>query len=132
MAIKIGSAMDPNWYFILLSNAFLSARLMNLNFVDCFYTPCKQRSPGGIALDKLISGYQAVYGNQLEEDALFNKCTDAITFFEKVDKEIEGNYRLGMNFILCSLLFIHVLICSLYSWRNNLIPSIDCECFICF
>lgn len=54
----------------------------------------KLRSPGGIALDKIISGYQAVYGSQLEEDGLFNKCTEAITFFEKVDKDIEGNFRL--------------------------------------
>ncbi|KAI3463133.1 hypothetical protein Pfo_019796 [Paulownia fortunei] len=54
----------------------------------------KLRPPGGNALDKLVSGYQAVYGSQLDEDAIFNKCRNAISFVEKVDKDIEHDYRL--------------------------------------
>ncbi|KAK6155360.1 hypothetical protein DH2020_009608 [Rehmannia glutinosa] len=55
----------------------------------------KLRSPGGNALDKLISGFQAVYSSQLDEDAIFNKCRNAISFIEKVDKDVEGDYGLG-------------------------------------
>ncbi|KAL2246727.1 UNVERIFIED_CONTAM: Regulation of nuclear pre-mRNA domain-containing protein 1B [Sesamum indicum] len=55
----------------------------------------KLRPPGGNALDKLVSGYQAVYGSQLDEDAIFNKCRNAIGFIEKVNKDTNGDYRLA-------------------------------------
>ncbi|PIN20758.1 Regulator of nuclear mRNA [Handroanthus impetiginosus] len=51
----------------------------------------KVRPPGGNALDKLMSGYQAVYGSQLDEEAIFDKCRNAVNFVEKVDKDIEGH-----------------------------------------
>ncbi|KAL3813917.1 hypothetical protein ACJIZ3_015185 [Penstemon smallii] len=50
----------------------------------------KLRPPGGKTLDKLVSGYQAVYGSQLDEGAIYDKCRHAISFIEKVDKDIEG------------------------------------------
>ncbi|XP_011097264.1 UPF0400 protein C337.03 isoform X1 [Sesamum indicum] len=57
----------------------------------------KLRPPGGNALDKLVSGYQAVYGSQLDEDAIFNKCRNAIGFIEKVNKDTNGDYRLAAH-----------------------------------
>ncbi|CAA0824614.1 ENTH/VHS family protein [Striga hermonthica] len=56
---------------------------------------CKQSSPGVNELDKLISGYQAIYRSQLDEEAIFNKCRNAISYIEKVGKDIEGEYGLG-------------------------------------
>ncbi|KAL8538487.1 hypothetical protein ACS0TY_000480 [Phlomoides rotata] len=52
-------------------------------------------SPGGNPLDKLVSGFQAVYNSQLDEDAIFSKCKNAISFVEKVDKDAQGDFRLG-------------------------------------
>lgn len=52
-------------------------------------------SPGRNPLDKLVSGFQAVYNSQLDEDAIFSKCKNAISFVEKVDKDAQGDFRLG-------------------------------------
>ncbi|XP_051119421.1 UPF0400 protein C337.03 isoform X4 [Andrographis paniculata] len=78
----------------ILKEEFVKKQLDNGNKNWKRDGPKLQRSPGGIAIDKLISGYEAVYGNQVEEDSLFNKCTDVISFLEKVDKDIGGDYRL--------------------------------------
>ncbi|XP_073296021.1 uncharacterized protein [Primulina huaijiensis] len=56
---------------------------------------CKLKPAGANTLDKLVSGYQAVNNSQQDEDAILFKCRNAIAFVEKVDKDIEGNYRLG-------------------------------------
>ncbi|XP_057800500.1 uncharacterized protein LOC131015984 isoform X2 [Salvia miltiorrhiza] len=50
---------------------------------------------GGNSLEKLVSGYEAVSISQLDEDAIFSKCRNAISFVEKVDKDAEGDSRLG-------------------------------------
>ncbi|XP_073126452.1 uncharacterized protein [Henckelia pumila] len=55
----------------------------------------KLKPAGANTLDKLVSGYQAVYNGQQEEDGILYKCRNAISFLEKVDKDIEGDYRLG-------------------------------------
>lgn len=55
----------------------------------------KLQSAGGNPLDKLVSGYEAVYSSQLDEDAIFSKCRNAISFVEKVDKDGEGDFQLG-------------------------------------
>ncbi|KAH6813801.1 ENTH/VHS family protein [Perilla frutescens var. frutescens] len=55
----------------------------------------KQQSAGGNSMDKLVSGYEAVYSSQLDEDAIFSKCRNAISFVEKVDKDVEGDCQLG-------------------------------------
>ncbi|CAL5368619.1 unnamed protein product [Camellia sinensis] len=55
----------------------------------------KLRPSAGNALDKIVSGYQVVYGGQLDEDAMLSKCRNAISCVEKVDKEIGGDFNLG-------------------------------------
>ncbi|KAL1539904.1 regulation of nuclear pre-mRNA domain-containing protein 1B-like isoform X2 [Salvia divinorum] len=50
---------------------------------------------GGNPLEKLVSGYEAVSSSHLDEDAIFRKCRNSITFVEKVDKEVDSDSRLG-------------------------------------
>lgn len=72
---------------------------------------CKQRPTAGNAVEKIVSSYQLVYGGQLDEDSVLNKCKNAINSIEKVDKEIGGDLRSGTSLInfsipvtdLCSL-----------------------------
>lgn len=80
--------------------------------IFCFFSPCKQRIAGGNVLDKLVSGYQAVYGSQLDEDAIFNKCRNAINFVEKVDKDTEGNCRL-CTYLVFVMHLCHIICSSL-------------------
>ncbi|XP_028780270.1 UPF0400 protein C337.03 isoform X2 [Neltuma alba] len=49
--------------------------------------PLKLRPSAGNTLEKLVSGYQAVYGGHADEDAILSKCRNAINCLEKVDKE---------------------------------------------
>ncbi|GFY83198.1 ENTH/VHS family protein [Actinidia rufa] len=51
----------------------------------------KLRHSAGNALDKIVSGYQVVYGGQLDDDVILGKCRNAISCIEKVDKEIGGD-----------------------------------------
>lgn len=51
----------------------------------------KLRNSAGNALDKIVSGYQTVYGSQLDEDAILSKCRNAVSCVQKVDKEIGGD-----------------------------------------
>ena len=39
-------------------------------------------------MDKIVSGYQVVYGSQVDEDVIWSKYRNAISCIEKVDKEI--------------------------------------------
>ncbi|PON70899.1 RNA polymerase II-binding domain containing protein [Trema orientale] len=48
----------------------------------------------GISLDKIVSGYQVLYG-QMDEDVILSKCRNAINFVEKVDKEIGSDINSG-------------------------------------
>ncbi|KAG8384999.1 hypothetical protein BUALT_Bualt04G0176500 [Buddleja alternifolia] len=77
----------------ILTEEFVKRPLDNGNR-NIKHAGLRMRSPGGNALDKLVSGYQAVYGSQLDEDAIFNKCRNTISFVEKVDKDIQGDHRL--------------------------------------
>lgn len=51
-------------------------------------------------MDKLVSGYEAVYSSKLDEDAIFSKCRNAISFVEKVDKDVDGDSQLGIVYLL--------------------------------
>ncbi|KZV42059.1 ENTH/VHS family protein isoform 1 [Dorcoceras hygrometricum] len=55
----------------------------------------KLKPAGADTLDKLVSGYQAVYNSQQDEDAILYKCRNAVSFVEKVDKNIERDNRSG-------------------------------------
>lgn len=46
-------------------------------------------------LDKLISNYERVYEGPVDELVLLDRCQNAITSIEKVEKEIDGNLMLG-------------------------------------
>lgn len=50
-------------------------------------------------MEKIVSSYQLVYGGQLDEDSVLNKCKNAINSIEKVDKEIGGDLRSGTSLI---------------------------------
>ncbi|CAI0457858.1 unnamed protein product [Linum tenue] len=47
----------------------------------------KPNQPIERALDKIVSGYQAVYSGQ-DEDAVLGKCSSSVAYFEKVEKEV--------------------------------------------
>lgn len=93
-------------------------------FLFIIFTNCphpQQQSPGGNPLDKLVSSFQAVYNSQLDEDAIFSKCKNAISFVEKVDKDAQGDFRLGkimMFTFLCisAYLLACVKFSSLFYW----------------
>lgn len=53
------------------------------------------RPSAGNAVEKVVSSYQLVYGGQLDEESVLNKCKNTISFMEKVDKEIGGDLRSG-------------------------------------
>ncbi|XWS30535.1 hypothetical protein CRYUN_Cryun24cG0126000 [Craigia yunnanensis] len=55
----------------------------------------KLKQPVGNAVDKIVSGYQVVYGSQMDEDVIFSKCRNAINCIEKVDKEIITDVNSG-------------------------------------
>ncbi|KAK6912942.1 CID domain [Dillenia turbinata] len=55
----------------------------------------KLRQPAGNMLEKLISGYEVVYGGQLDEDLTLSKCRNSISCVENVEKEIDGNFTSG-------------------------------------
>lgn len=54
----------------------------------------KLKHSAGSTLDKIVSGYQVVYG-QMDEDVIVSKCRNAINFVEKVDKEISSDIKTG-------------------------------------
>lgn len=56
-----------------------------------------QKQPVGNTVDKIVSGYQIVYGSQMDEDVIFSKCRNAISCVEKVDKEISTDANSGMT-----------------------------------
>lgn len=48
-------------------------------------------------MDKIVSGYQVVYGGQIDEDVVLNKCRNAISSIEKVEKEIGSDIHSGIT-----------------------------------
>lgn len=57
--------------------------------------PGQQGSAGNL-LDKIVSGYQSIYGGQLDEDAIISKCKNIICSVEKAGKDIAGDLRSGI------------------------------------
>ncbi|OMO99400.1 hypothetical protein COLO4_13304 [Corchorus olitorius] len=55
----------------------------------------KLKHPVGGTVDKIVSGYQVVYESHMDEDVIFNKCRNAISCIEKVDKEIGTDVNSG-------------------------------------
>lgn len=47
-------------------------------------------------MEKIVSGYQVIYGGQLDEDVILRKCTNAISYVEKADKGIDGGINSGI------------------------------------
>ncbi|EOY02865.1 ENTH/VHS family protein isoform 1 [Theobroma cacao] len=54
-----------------------------------------QKQPVGSTVDKIVSGYQVVYGSQMDEDVILSKCRNAMSCIEKVDKEIGSDVNSG-------------------------------------
>lgn len=55
----------------------------------------KMKQPTGSTIDKIVASYHVVYGGQMDEDAVFSNCRNAISSLEKVDKEIGGDFNSG-------------------------------------
>ncbi|KAI3666052.1 hypothetical protein L6452_44690 [Arctium lappa] len=53
----------------------------------------KLQHSAGTALDKIVSGFQIIYGGQLDEDARISKCKNTISSIEKMEKEVGGDIR---------------------------------------
>ncbi|KAJ9540271.1 hypothetical protein OSB04_026777 [Centaurea solstitialis] len=77
----------PVWNFAPIC---VSVKVFSFFFFS-FYL--NQKQPAGDALDKIVSGYQVIYGGQVNEDAVMSRCRNAISCVEKVDKEIGGDIR---------------------------------------
>lgn len=58
-------------------------------------------------MDKIISGYQAVNGSQIDEDVVLNKCRNAMSSIGKVEREIGGDIHSGIPHLL-SLYSCHI------------------------
>ncbi|GMH06870.1 hypothetical protein Nepgr_008710 [Nepenthes gracilis] len=56
----------------------------------------KLRQSVGNTLDKIISGYEVIYGGQSDEDAALNRCRNAISYVEKVEKDVGGDTSSGL------------------------------------
>ena len=68
----------------------------------------KQKQPAGSVIEKIVSGYHVVYGGKMDEDAVFSNCRNAISFLEKIDKEMGGDFNSGIGCIwhhLCATEF---------------------------
>ncbi|KAL5793441.1 hypothetical protein ACOSP7_002035 [Xanthoceras sorbifolium] len=55
----------------------------------------KLKQPIGNTVEKIVSGYQVVYGGQMDEDIILTKCRNAISSIEKVEKEIGSDIHSG-------------------------------------
>ncbi|XP_020693613.1 regulation of nuclear pre-mRNA domain-containing protein 1B isoform X2 [Dendrobium catenatum] len=55
----------------------------------------KSKYPGRELLEKIISGYELIHNDHIDEDALLGRCSTAISSMEKMDQEIGNNLNLG-------------------------------------
>ncbi|XP_039009924.1 regulation of nuclear pre-mRNA domain-containing protein 1B-like isoform X2 [Hibiscus syriacus] len=55
----------------------------------------KLKQPVKNTVDKIVSGYDVIYGGQMDENVIFSKCRNAISCIEKVDKEIGTDVNTG-------------------------------------
>ncbi|CAL0332960.1 unnamed protein product [Lupinus luteus] len=78
----------------LLKEEFVGRRVEN-NSRDVKPMNMKLRPSAGNALEKIVSGYHVIYGEQTDEDAVLNKCRNAIICLEKADKEIGHDSNSG-------------------------------------
>ncbi|XP_020591000.1 regulation of nuclear pre-mRNA domain-containing protein 2 [Phalaenopsis equestris] len=58
-------------------------------------TNYKLKYPGGELLQKIISGYELIHNENIDEDALFGRCSTAVSSLEKMDQEIGKDVSLG-------------------------------------
>ncbi|KAG9130300.1 hypothetical protein Leryth_004205 [Lithospermum erythrorhizon] len=58
-------------------------------------TGLKLRPAAGNVLDKIMSGYHSVYGGNLDEDSILDRCRSIVSSIEKVDKEFGDDLRSG-------------------------------------
>ncbi|KAL0928342.1 hypothetical protein M5K25_000218 [Dendrobium thyrsiflorum] len=58
-------------------------------------TNYKLKYPGRELLEKIISGYELIHNEHIDEDALLGRCSTAISSMEKMDQEIGNNLNLG-------------------------------------
>ncbi|GAB4848649.1 hypothetical protein Ancab_003360 [Ancistrocladus abbreviatus] len=55
----------------------------------------KLRPPGANTVDKIVSGYEVIYGGQLDEDVILSRCRNAVNCVQKVEKDIGGDTNSG-------------------------------------
>ncbi|XP_059669951.1 uncharacterized protein LOC132315629 [Cornus florida] len=77
----------------ILKEELIGRHLENSSSRDGKHLGFKLKNSAGNALGNIVSGYQIVYGGQLDEDAILSKCRNAISCVEKVHKEIGGRKR---------------------------------------
>lgn len=76
----------------------------------------QQKQSASVSLDKIVSGYQVVYGKEIDEDAVLSKCRNSISYLEKLDKEIGADVNSGIytlwwayNYFFCMVSIISAL-----------------------
>ncbi|KAL9687440.1 hypothetical protein QQ045_031842 [Rhodiola kirilowii] len=55
----------------------------------------KLRQPAANTFEKIASDYEALYGGDLDEDDILNRCISSISSVEKIDKQVGANFESG-------------------------------------
>ncbi|KAI3966478.1 hypothetical protein MKW92_024773 [Papaver armeniacum] len=55
----------------------------------------REKLSDGSMVEKIILSYEIVYDGPVDEEALLSKCREAVSFVERVDNEIGGDYSSG-------------------------------------
>ncbi|XP_023522561.1 regulation of nuclear pre-mRNA domain-containing protein 1A-like [Cucurbita pepo subsp. pepo] len=55
----------------------------------------KLKQSASESLDKIVSGYQVVFGSEVDEDVVLSRCSNSISYLEKLDKQIGADVNSG-------------------------------------
>lgn len=82
----------------------------SITYFHCYF---QQKQSASVSLDKIVSGYQVVYGSEVDEDVVLSKCRNSISYLEKLDKEIGADVSSGtfsLLYIADGLIFIMIFL----------------------
>ncbi|KAL9246049.1 hypothetical protein vseg_019632 [Gypsophila vaccaria] len=78
----------------ILKEEFVDKQSENSNRIER-QPSLKLRQSAGNMLDKIVSDYEVLYGGELDEDVVLNRCTSTITTLDKIVKDFSSGANLG-------------------------------------
>ena len=103
--------------------------LAKCSFSHLFHYSFQQKQSASESLDKIVSGYQVVFGSEVDEDVVLSRCSNSISYLEKLDKQIGADVNSGT--LACTLLIIlaysFLIIFTAYSVLYDFSPVIRSE-----